>query len=359
MPPPSSPEPNPSVGALPLPLRDVLGLVRGATPTLASLGDADLLIRGFASLAEALPGDLTFFANPKYLRATEATNASAVLVPNDFSASCRAVAVRVENPSLAFAQIVEALAPRFSGPEAGMHPTAVVHPEASVDSSASIGAHCVIEQGATVGRGTVLMPGVFLGQSSTIGADCLVYPNVSIRENCTIGDRVILQSGVVVGSDGFGYEFKDGRHVKIHQIGTVCIEDDVEIGANTTIDRARFGRTLIKRGTKIDNLVQIGHNVVIGRHCILVAGVAIAGSTVLGDYVTLGGQVGVAGHLTLGDRVMVGAKSGIGKSFPEGTVLFGTPAEPMREAKRTLGYIGMLGKLFARVRRLEEQLEAK
>lgn len=345
---------------LPLSLGEILALaarLAGETPPQTDPPEAaSVQITGFAALEDAGPGDLSFFSNPKYLRAAERTAAAAVLVPLDFAGSLPCPVVRHANPSLAFAFIAEALSPPPPAPEPGVHPSAVVEPGAAVDPAASVGPLAVISSGAVIGPGTVIGAGCFIGSGSRVGAGCFLHPGVKIREGCVLGDRVILHCGCVVGADGFGYEFKDGRHVKIRQAGGVIIGNDVEIGANTTIDRARFGNTRIGDGTKIDNLVQIAHNVVIGRGCIIVAGAMIAGSTRLGDYVTLGGQVGVAGHLTIGDRVMAGAQSGISKSIPAGTVVFGSPAEPMREAKRKLGYLGLLGGLFDRVKAIEEKL---
>ncbi len=340
---------------LPLALSELAKLIDPAL-TVDS-GSAAKQIRGLASLADASEGDLTFFANPKYLRAAQSTAASAMLVGADFSGiETDCTVIPVQNPSLAFAKVAEMLIPPPPTPPKGCHPSAVIAASATVDPSACIGEGVVIGEGVIIRRGTIIGATSVVGHGSCVGEDCLIHPNVVIREGSQIGNRVILQPGCVIGSDGFGYEFQGGRHVKIKQLGTVQIDDDVEVGANTTIDRARFGRTWIKEGTKIDNLVQIGHNVVIGRHCILVAGVAIAGSTTLGDYVTLAGQVGVVGHITIGDRVTAAAKSGIAKSVPPDTTLYGVPAEPIREAKRKLGHIGLLAGLFERVRALEEHV---
>ena len=212
----------------------------------------------------------------------------------------------------------------------------------------------VVENGATIGANSVIGAHAYVGHEATIGADCLLHPRVTISARCKIGDRVILHSGVVIGSDGFGFELSEGRHVKVPQTGIVQLDDDVEVGANTTIDRARFGRTWIGAGTKIDNLVQIGHNVVTGKHCILVSQTGISGSTRLGDYVTLGGQAAAVGHIEIGDRVMVGARGGVSKSVEPGKVLWGSPvAMPIREAKEQLALLRRLPKLFQRVKRLE------
>ncbi len=313
-------------------------------------------ISGLASLEDAVPGDLSFFSNPKYLRAAQKTAAAAVIVPSEFSERLHVPVIRHENPSLAFAYISEALTPPALPPAPGVHPSAVVDSGAMIDPSVSIGPFAVVSRGAIIGKRSVIGANTYIGENSRLGEDCTLYPSVTVRERCVLGDRVILHCGCVIGADGFGYEFNDGRHVKIRQSGGVIIGNDVEIGANSTIDRARFGNTRIGDGTKIDNLVQIAHNVVIGRGCILVAGAMIAGSTRLGDFVTLGGQVGVAGHLSIGNRVMVGAQSGVSKNVPDGVILFGSPAEPMREAKRKLAHIGLLGRLYERVKVLETKL---
>lgn len=212
----------------------------------------------------------------------------------------------------------------------------------------------VVEDGARIGAGTVLGAHAFVGAEAAIGANCTIHPRVTVAARCLVGDRVILHSGAVLGGDGFGFEFANGRHVKVPQTGIVQLDDDVEIGANTTIDRARFGRTWIGEGTKIDNLVQIGHNVVIGKHCIIVSQTGISGSTRLGDYVTFGGQAAAVGHIEIGSRAMIGARGGVSKSVREGEILWGSPvAMPIREAKEQLALIRRLPKLYQRVKKLE------
>ena len=213
----------------------------------------------------------------------------------------------------------------------------------------------MIESGSKIGAGSVVGAHVFVGQDSTLGEHCFIYPNVTLRERSLLGNRVIIHSGTVIGGDGFGYEFDKGRYVKIPQTGIVQIDDDVEIGSNTTIDRARFGRTWIQEGTKIDNLVMIAHNVTVGKHSILVSQVGISGSTRLGNYVTLAGQVGLVGHIEIGDKVIVGAKSGVSKSIPAGSHYFGIPAAPNQEFKERYAYTSRLKKLFERVKKLEQR----
>lgn len=322
-------------------------------------GDAQTPITGIASISDATSGHLTFFGNAKYLSALKQCRASAALVPLDLTDEIPPIKIKVANPSLAFAKILESFAPTVSAHKPGIHSTAFLGENVAIGENVSVQPYAVIESGARIGSGSFIGAYVFVGAESAIGENCKIYPHVTLRENTILGSRVIIHSGTVIGSDGFGYEFSAGRHVKIPQIGFVQIDDDVEIGANVTIDRARFGRTWIQEGTKIDNLVQIAHNVVIGKHCILVSQVGISGSTRLGNYVTLGGQVGLAGHIELGDQVMVGAQSGISKNIPPKQLWFGSPAVPMDEFKRIRAYTRRLEKLFSRVRKLEQILGEK
>ncbi len=315
--------------------------------------DGAKTIRGGAAIAEAGEGDVTFFGNTKYLAALKTCRATAALVPLDFTEEIPPVAIRVANPSLAFSKLIEKFAPTPVRFAPGVHPTAVIGQGVTIGEGASIQPFVVIEDGASVGAGTVIGAHGYLGHGAKVGADCLLHPRVTVGARCVVGSRVILHSGVVLGSDGFGFEFSGGKHVKIPQIGIVQIDDDVEIGANTTIDRARFGRTWIGEGTKIDNLVQIAHNVVIGKHSLVVALTGIAGSVRIGNYVTLAGQVGIVGHIEIGDQVTVAAKSGISKNIPAKEVVWGSPSLPMREAKEQLAYIRRLPKLYDRVKKLE------
>ncbi len=320
---------------------------------LASDADGSLKISGAAGLAEAVPGEVTFFGNPKYLPQFRASKASVALVPAAFAEEVPAICIRCENPTLAFSKVVEKFAPPPVQFAPGVHPTAYVAPTATLGEGVSVQPHAVIEDGAVIGAGTVIGAQSFIGHSAQVGRDCLIHPHVTVSFRCKVGDRVILHSGVVLGSDGFGFEFQNGRHVKIPQVGIVQVDDDVEIGANTTVDRARFGRTWIGAGTKIDNLVQIAHNVVIGKHCIICALVGISGSTRLGNYVTLAGQVGTVGHIEIGDQAIVGAQAGVSKSLPGGQTYIGSPAIPAREFKEQIAHIFGLGKLRARVTKLE------
>ena len=318
-------------------------------------GDPTEKISGAAGLSEAVPGEVTFYADPRYMARLRKTRASAIFVPLDFSEETAAAQIRVANPSKAFEQVVLKLAPKPIAFAPGIHPTAVVDPTAKLGKGVSIQPHAVIESGTAIGDNTVISAGSYVGHESVIGQSCLIYPNVTIRERTQIGARVIIHSGAVIGADGFGFEFVDGRYRKIPQIGIVQIDDDAEIGANTTIDRARFGRTWIQEGVKIDNLVQIAHNVIVGRNSVIAAQTGISGSTRVGEKVMIAGQVGVIGHLTIDDNTIIAAQSGIAKDQPGGA-WFGSPAVPLPDAKRQIAWIHRLGKLFDRVRALEKKL---
>ena len=317
-------------------------------------GDSGLTITGAASLAEATGGEITFYGNPRYLAAFRKTRASAAFVPLDFEEQIVPAQIRVTNPSKAF----EAAVLRFALPPIqfapGIHPTAVLGEDVSLGEEVSIGAHAVIEAGTAIGGGTRIGANSYIGPETVIGQRCLIYPNVTIRERTRIANRVIIHSGVVIGSDGFGFEMTAGGHKKVPQIGIVQIDDDVEIGANTTIDRARFGRTWIQEGVKIDNLVQIAHNVVIGKHSIIVAQVGIAGSVRIGAGVVIGGQAGIIGHIEIADGTMIGAQTGVSKSLDGGT-WWATPAVPLKESMEHLANVRRLGKLYERVKALEKK----
>ena len=332
-------------------VQELAALVGGQ---FVSGADGDRTIRGAASLIDAGEGHCTFFGNARYLPQLKASRATAALVPHDFAETISPIAIRVENPSLAFARVLEKFAPEPVRFAPGVHPTAIVGRDVVLGENVSIQPYAVIEAGARLGANTVLGAHAYIGHAASIGADCQLAPRVTIGARCVLGSRIIIHSGAVLGSDGFGFEFSGGRHVKIPQTGIVQIDDDVEIGANVTIDRARFGRTWIQEGTKIDNLVQIAHNVVIGKHCLIVSQAGISGSTRLGNYVTLAGQVGVVGHIEIGDQTIVAAQSGVSKSVGAQQVVFGYPAMPLREAKEQLAHIGRLPKLYARVKKLEQ-----
>jgi len=319
------------------------------------VGDPSLQITGAASLAEATPGEVSFFANPKYIALLRKTRASAIFVPPNFAETLDAAQIRVSNPAKAFEQVVLKFAPKPIQFPPGIHPTAVVDPSAQLGERVSIQPHAVIEAGATIGDDTIIGAGSYVGHETMIGSSCLIYPSVTIRERSRIGSRVIIHSGAVIGADGFGFEMVDGRQEKIQQLGIVQIDDDVEIGANTTIDRARFGRTWIQEGAKIDNLVQVAHNVVIGKNTVIAAQTGIAGSVRIGQRVLIGGQVGIIGHIEIGDNTAIGAQSGISKNI-SGGAWWASPAVPLAEAKQQIAWVRRLGKLFTRVKEIEKKL---
>jgi UDP-3-O-[3-hydroxymyristoyl] glucosamine N-acyltransferase len=319
------------------------------------VGDPTLRITGAASLSEAAQGEISFFTDRKDIGLLRKTRASAIFVPPDFAEPINAAQIRVSNPTKAFEQVVLKFAPKAITFAPGIHPSAVVDPSAQLGERVSIQPLAVIEPGAKIGDDTIIGAGSYVGHEAVIGSACLIYPRVTIRERSRIGSRVIIHSGAVIGADGFGFEMVDGRHHKIQQLGIVQIGDDVEIGANTTVDRARFGRTWIQEGVKIDNLVQVAHNVVIGKNSVIVAQTGISGSTRVGERVMMGGQVGIAGHLEIAEGTMIAAQSGVSKSLPGG-VWFGYPAVPIAEARKQIAWIHRLEKLFGRVKEIEKKL---
>ena len=340
----------------PVSLPDLLSLVGGKV--LA--GSSDFAISGFASLKESRAGDLSFFHDHRYESRLLATRASAVLVPMDCTSfPANVTCIGVSDPSRAFEKIVETFGVQPQAFTPGIHPSAVVAASAKLDrDKVAVGANAVIDEEAEIADGVEIGAGSYVGRQVSIGRDAKLFANVTVHLGCKLGERVILHSGVVVGADGFGYEFEKGRHRKIRQSGIVQIDNDVEVGAGSMIDRARFGRTWIGEGTKIDNLVQIGHNVVIGRHCIVVACVAIAGSAVIGDYVVIAAQSGIAGHVSIGSQTTLGGRSGVTKDLPGGQTYLGFPAVPMNEERRRIASVNRLPQLLARVKELEARLEA-
>ena len=314
---------------------------------LSSKGTTHSVINGIAALSMAQSGDLSFLGNPKYKQEVAASKASIILLPVDY----------VEKPSVALARLcarIEQLL--WPKPAPGIHPTASLATGAKIATSATVGPLCVIEAGVVVGERTHIEAQAFIGRNAVIGSDCWLMPRVTVASECVLRDRVRLQPGVVVGSDGFGYEFVSGRHEKIPQIGNVVIESDVEIGANTTLDRARFSHTVVGEGTKIDNLVQVAHNVRIGRHCMICSQVGISGSTTIEDYVVLGGQAGLAGHLTVGKGSKIDGQSGINSDLAPGSFMKGTPALPYNLEQRINVLRKRIPDLFKRVDALETVL---
>ncbi|MCB1020997.1 MAG: UDP-3-O-(3-hydroxymyristoyl)glucosamine N-acyltransferase [Bryobacterales bacterium] len=320
------------------------------------VGDGSIEIRGVAGVEDAQAGHVTFLSNPRYAKRARETAASAILV--DKEAPDWPIAQLVSaNPYLDFARALELFyqAPR---PRDGVHPTAVVAESAEIGEGARIGAYAVVGEQVRIGKGVVLHPHVTIYDGVTIGDDFLAHANAVVREHCRIGDRVVLQNGVVVGGDGYGFARRaDGSHHKIPQAGIVVIEDDVEIQSGSCIDRAAVGETRIKHGTKIDNLVQIGHAVEIGEHNIICSQVGIAGSTTLGDHCILAGQVGVINHLTIGNRVLLTAKTGVGHDVPDGAKMSGAPELDNRQWLRCTAVYNRLPELDREVKRLKKALE--
>lgn len=337
-------------------LKEIAELIDGKV-----IGNGDIVITGASGIREASQGDITFLANPKYSPLMEKTGASAIIASSDAQKTSKPV-ILTADPSLAFVKIISLFTPDDVGHPSGIDFTAAIGRNVTLGKDVTIGAYAVIGDNVTIGDNVIIYAGCYIGHHTKIGNQTLIYPNVSIRERISIGSRVIIHSGTVVGSDGFGFATIKGMHHKIPQVGTVEIHDDVEIGANVTIDRARFDKTVIGRGTKIDNLVQIAHNVIIGENSLIVAQTGISGSTIIGNNVVLGGQVGLVGHITVGDNAIVTAQSGVAKSVPEGAMFSGYPARPYMTNQRANASIINLPKLFVTVRELKkriEELEAK
>ncbi len=320
-------------------------------------GAADLEISGPARIEMAKEGEITFLANLKYQHHLQTTKASAILVESEID-GLDLPQIIVQNAYVAFVFLLRLFSPPEERYITGKSDQAVIDPTAQVDPSAHVGPFVYIGPGCKVGKDTTLYPGVVLLKNVQVGDDCIFYPNVSIREECRVGNRVILHNGCVIGSDGFGFAPKDGKYEKIPQLGSVVIEDDVEIGANTTIDRATLGETVIRKGTKLDNLVQIAHNVEVGSHTVIASQTGIAGSTKIGNHVTIAGQVGITGHISVGDGAILAAQSGITKSVPEKNVMFGTPALPLSRQKRIDVSLRHLPEMVKKIHQLENEIIA-
>jgi len=318
------------------------------------LGDGAAALTGFAPADCARPGDLTFAEKEIYFAAAEQSQATAILVQGGFSSATKTL-IRVPNTRVAVAKLL----PLFFPPDEhspGIDPAARIAASAKVDPTAYIGPNCVIGAGVKIGARSVLLGGNNIGRDCQLGEDVCLYPNVVIYPKSQIGNRVSIHAGTVIGSDGYGYVFDEGRHLKMLQVGNVIIHDDVEIGANTAIDRAALGATVIGQGTKIDNLVHIAHNVVIGRNCLVMGQVGFAGSTRLGDYCVIASQSGIAGHLKLGNQATVGAKSGVMRDIPDKGTVLGIPAMPDKQTKRQMIALQQLPELIRRTRELEKQV---
>ncbi len=318
------------------------------------LGDGAVEITGIASADRAKTGDLTFAEKETYFAAAEQSQAAAILVTGEFT-SAKKVLIRVPNTRVAVARLLPVFFPPDQHPS-GIHPSAILDGSVQIDPTAHIGPNCVVGARVRLGARSVLMCGNHVGRDCQIGDDVCLFPNVVIYPQTQIGHRVAIHAGTVIGSDGYGYVFDEGRHRKVLQVGHVIIHDDVEIGANAAIDRGALGPTVIGQGTKIDNLVHVAHNVTIGRHCLVMGQVGFAGSTRLGDYCVIASQSGIAGHLTLGNQATVGAKSGVMRDIPDKGTVLGIPAAPDKQAKRQMIAIQQLPELIRRMRELEKQV---
>ena len=319
-------------------------------------GPAERTVSGIKGIEQAGPEDLTFLANPKYAPALHNCQAGVVLVGRDQKTPPDVAVIRVDNPYLAYAKVLTE-ATRQPYRPLGVHPKAVVEEGAQLGADCSIHALAYVGQGAVLGDRVVVHPGAYLGPGAEVGDDTVIHANVTVYHHCTIGSRCIIHGGTVIGADGYGFVFDGQRHFKIPQIGTVRIDDEVEIGAGNTIDRAANGQTWIQRGVKTDDQVHIAHGCVIGENTLLVAQVGISGSSKLGKGVVIGGQSGVAGHITIGDGAMVGGGSGVAQSVEPGAVVSGYPIMPHRLWLRTRGLVKKLPELFNRVKQLEQRME--
>ena len=320
-------------------------------------GDSSIEIHGVAKIEEAEVGEVTFISNPKYAKFIDTTNASAVIVSMDFPETTRPI-IRTQNPYLSFLKVLKAFHPPIENIAEGIHPLAVIDQTTQIGKNVRIGAYVVIDKDCRIGENVTILPGVKIGREVTIGDNTLIYANVVLREKVKVGNNVIIHSGTVVGSDGFGFA-REGQHYhKIPQVGTVMIEDDVEIGANCTVDRATLGETIIRKGVKLDNLIQIAHNVEIGENTVIAAQTGISGSTKIGKNVMIGGQVGFVGHIEIGDNTTIGAQSGVSKSLPPNSVYFGYPARPIMQAKREEAALRKLPDLLKRISELESKINS-
>ncbi|HUO57657.1 MAG TPA: UDP-3-O-(3-hydroxymyristoyl)glucosamine N-acyltransferase [bacterium] len=318
-------------------------------------GDGSLTVKGVAPLDSAGEGDLAFLTNPRYAKQAASTKATAVLCESSLQDNPKPLLLS-RNPYAALAKVIALFHPAVAH-VSGVQKGAWVDPQASVDPAASVLPGAVVAAGARIGSRTVLYPGAYVGEKAVVGTDCLLYPNVVVRENCVLGDRVILQPGAIVGSDGFGFAREGESYRKIPQVGNVVLEDDVELGANTCVDRAVLGTTRIGKGTKLDNLIQVGHNVTIGKHTVMAALSGISGSTQVGSGVVMGGQVGLAGHLKIGDGVTLATRTGVMEDIPDKGVYWGSPSTEMATEMKNVAAYRQLPELLKRIRNLEKALE--
>ena len=321
------------------------------------VGDGTVNISGANTLDAAKEGDITFLTNPKYKDALNITKASAVIIDEKMNIDSPIPCIKVDDAYFRFLQIFLLFNPQKTPAQPGIHPSAIIASSVEIGKNVSIGANVVIGENCKIGDNSIILHNCVLLNNVKVGANTLFYPLVSIRENCQIGDRVIIHNGAVIGSDGFGFAPHNDVYHKIPQVGIVIVEDDVEIGANCTIDRATMGKTIIRKGVKLDNLIHIAHNVEIGESTVIAAQTGISGSTKMGHHVMVGGQVGTVGHITIGDYAQLGAQSGISKSVPEKTMVFGSPARPIMRAKRIEAIVNQLPELSKKVKELENTIK--
>lgn len=338
-----------------IPLRRIAEVVNGDI-----CGDREIVISGVSGIKEAKKGEITFVANKRYAALMDSTRASAIIVSRDIENGNGRTLLKTDDPYHAFTKVMEIWANGNGQLSAkpGVHPTAVIGNNVKLGRNVSIHAFVVLEDNVELGDNVVIYPQVYVGRKSVVGEETLIYPRVTIREKITVGKRCIIHSGTVIGSDGFGFAPVKGTHHKVPQIGTVIIEDDVEIGANVAIDRATIGKTQIGSGTKIDNLVQIAHNVVIGKNSIIVAQVGLSGSSIIGSGVTIAGQAGVTGHISVGDNSTVAARAGVTKSVPPDSCVSGFPAQPHDREKRLKVSLLRVPETNKKVKDLEKRVRA-
>jgi len=318
-------------------------------------GSPDITLLDIAEIQHAQPDEISFVGNPKYFKYLQSTSAGAVVLPKDYDGDFEP-RIQVDNPQLAVKILIDHFRPPAPSEFQGVHESAQIDPAATIGEDVTIGPNTVVGRGAVIGDHCRIDENVSVGEECVLGSEVRLYPNVTLYRNTRLGDRVIIHSGSVIGSDGYGFTFHEGRHQKIRQVGIVRIEDDVEIGSNCSIDRGTIGETVIGKGSKLDNLIQIGHNVKIGKGCLIVSQVGISGSTTLGDYVTVGGQAGLAGHIFVGEKARIGAQSGVTKDVKPEQTVSGYPAIPHREARKREVYLRRIPDIMKRLKTLEDTL---
>jgi UDP-3-O-[3-hydroxymyristoyl] glucosamine N-acyltransferase len=319
-------------------------------------GDEGIVVRNISDIEEAKEGDVAFVMRKENAQFIGKTKASCVIVPSELKTPAPVPVIACKNANLAFKKAAEIIFKNKVTHPGGIHRTASIGERVTLGTGVAVGAYAVVEDGASIGDGTVVYAHSYIGFETKIGKNCLIYPNVTLRENVTIGDRVIINPGSVIGSDGFGYERTPKGYEKIPHIGDIVIEDDVELGACVTVDRAKIAHTRIGRGTKIDNLVQIAHNVTIGQNCIIIAQCGISGSVKIGNNVIMAGQVGLVDHIEIGDNVIIGAQAGVMKSIPANTVAVGSPARPARKTLAIVALLEKLPEMYKKLKAIEKKL---